>query len=206
MQAIHNDYYNTIEQYSTATFTDRGSKFIAHAFPLKQADEYKQIIKKLKEENPKANHFCYAYKIGLDNNNARSSDAGEPNGSAGKPILNQIISKQITNVLVVVVRYFGGTLLGVPGLINAYKTATSLALQTTPIVQKQVFEDYEVSCNYTVLNTIITMAKQFGCTIYKQEILLFAQIGISVPKPKVQEVLFKLGNIQGVKIDKKKIN
>ena len=97
-------------------------------------------------------------------------------------------------------------MLGVPGLINAYKTATSLALQTTPIVQKQVFEDYEVSCDYTVLNTIITMAKQFGCTIYKQEILLFAQIGISVPKPKVQEVLFKLGNIQGVKIDKKKVN
>lgn len=202
MQTTNSDYYNTIEQYSTATFTDRGSKFIAHAFPIKQADDYKQIIKKLKEENPKANHFCFAYKIGLDNNNARSSDAGEPNGSAGKPILNQILSKQITNVLVVVVRYFGGTLLGVPGLINAYKTATALALQTTPIVQKQVFETYIVSCDYTVINAVITTAKQFGCQINKQEVLLFAQIWISVPKPKVQELVYKLSDVQGVKIDK----
>ncbi|MFY8126796.1 MAG: IMPACT family protein [Chitinophagaceae bacterium] len=202
MQQFNNDYYNTIERYSTATFTDRGSKFIAHAYPINEAEDYKPIIKKLKEENPKANHFCYAYRVGLDNNNTRSSDAGEPNGSAGKPILNQIISKQVTNILVVVVRYFGGTLLGVPGLINAYKTATALALQTTPIIQKQVFENYVVSCDYTMINNVISFAKQYGCIITKQEILLFAQIFISVPKPKVQEVLFKISDLQGVKIEK----
>lgn len=202
MQGNNDLYYNTIEQQAVATFTDRGSKFIAHAFPILTAEEVKKQIKLLKEQHPKANHFCYGFKIGLDENNMRSSDAGEPNGSAGKPILNQILSKELTNVLVVVVRYFGGTLLGVPGLINAYKTATILSLQVTPTVQKQIFENYIVQCNYTMLNTIISTAKQFGCVISNHEVLLFATVSISVPKPKVQEFIYKLSHINGVSIKK----
>ena len=128
------NYYYTIEKESVAEFKDRGSRFIAYAFPVKNTDEVKKRLKSLKEEHPKAVHHCFAYRLGTDGNNFRSSDDGEPAGTAGKPILGQIDSKDLANVGLVVVRYFGGTLLGVPGLINAYKTVSSLALQLTPII------------------------------------------------------------------------
>src|SRR6476660_5099192 len=108
--------YYTIDQPSTAEYKDRGSRFIAYAYPIQTADDFKKHLQLLKKEHPKAVHHCFAFRIGLDGNNFRVSDDGEPSGSAGKPILGQIDSKQIVNVLVVVVRYFGGTLLGVPGL------------------------------------------------------------------------------------------
>ncbi len=130
------DYYYTIERSALAEFKDRGSKFIAFAFSITDAVGFKNRLNELKKKTSKAAHHCFAYRIGTDGNNFRSSDDGEPSGSAGKPILGQIDSKQLTNVAVIVVRYFGGTLLGVPGLINAYKTATALVLQTTPILQK----------------------------------------------------------------------
>src|ERR1043165_2969721 len=121
--------YKTIEKPSQAEFKDRGSRFIAYAFPIQTIDDFKKRLKELKEEHPKATHHCFAYRIGIDGDNFRSSDDGEPSGTAGKPILGQIDSKQATNMLIIVVRYFGGTQLGVPGLINAYKTAASLALE-----------------------------------------------------------------------------
>jgi len=133
---IDPEFYYTIERTTTAEFKDRGSKFIAFTFPLQTVDDFKKSLELIKKEHPKATHHCFAYRIGLDNNTYRVSDDGEPSGTAGKPILGQIDSKKLTNILVVVVRYFGGTLLGVPGLINAYKSAASLALQVTPVVQK----------------------------------------------------------------------
>src|SRR6187551_833896 len=132
----------TIEKPSVAEYKDRGSKFLAYAFPISTADDFKKRLKELKEEHPKAAHHCFAYRLGNDKNNFRSSDDGEPSGSAGKPILGQIDSKELTNVAVVVVRYFGGTLLGLPGLINAYKTSTSLVLQLTAIVQRPILIQY----------------------------------------------------------------
>src|SRR5260370_9227955 len=122
-------FYYTIEKTATAEFTERGSKFIAYACPVKSVDEFKETLNEIKKEHPKATHHCFAYRIGLDGNNFRVNDDVEPSGSAGRPILGQIDSKQLTNVLVVVVRYFGGTLLGVPGFINAQKTAAALAFQ-----------------------------------------------------------------------------
>jgi uncharacterized YigZ family protein len=119
--------YYTIEKESVAEFKDRGSRFLAYAFPVQNTDDFKKRLKALKEEHPKAAHHCFAYRIGNDNNVFRSGDDGEPSGSAGKPILGQIDSKGLTNTAIVVVRYFGGTLLGVPGLINAYKMVSSLA-------------------------------------------------------------------------------
>ena len=133
-----NDYYNTIDSPSIAEFKERGSKFIAYAFPVQTINDFKEKLAGIKKEHPKATHHCFAYRLGLDGSVFRVSDDGEPSGSAGRPILGQIDSKQVTNVGVVVVRYFGGTLLGVPGLINAYKTATSMALQITPIIAKPV--------------------------------------------------------------------
>ncbi len=122
------DHYFTIETQAVAEFKDRGSKFLAYSFPLKSTEEFKKHLHVLKKEHPKAVHHCFAYRVGFDGNNFRVSDDGEPSGTAGKQIIGQIDSKNLTNTLVIVVRYFGGTLLGVPGLIVAYKTAASYVL------------------------------------------------------------------------------
>ena len=125
------EFYKTIEQPAVAEFKDRGSKFTAYAFPIETVDDFKKHLQHLKKEHPKAVHHCFAYRIGTGGNNFRVSDDGEPSGTAGKPILGQIDSREVTNMAIIVVRYFGGSLLGVPGLINAYKTVSSLVLQVT---------------------------------------------------------------------------
>jgi uncharacterized YigZ family protein len=196
------DYYKTIQQPSTAEFKDRGSKFIAHAYPIENVNEFKINLQQLKKEHPKAVHHCFAYRLGTDGNTFRSSDDGEPSGTAGKPILGQIDSAEITNVMVVVVRYWGGTLLGVPGLINAYKTAAALALQVTPIVQKQIEVAYTVQFDYTQMNEIMLVLKQYSCTIIQQELQLFCSIQFGIPKNRLQEVLYKLNDMQNVELSK----
>jgi uncharacterized YigZ family protein len=193
-------FYNTIEKPSFAEFKDRGSKFLAHAYPILTADDFKKYLQQVKKEHAKAVHHCFGYRLGLDGNNFRVSDDGEPGGTAGKPILGQIDSKELTNVLVVVVRYFGGTLLGVPGLINAYKTATSLALQLTPVVQKQVQVDYRLQFDYTRMNDVMIIVRQFGCEVKKQDSQLFCELTLGVPKGRVNEVLFKLKELQTVEV------
>jgi uncharacterized YigZ family protein len=193
-------FYNTIGQEGMAEFKDRGSKFLAYAFPFSDAKELKPIIQKLKKEHVKAVHFCFAYRLGTDGNVFRSSDDGEPAGSAGKPILGQIDSKEITDVLVVVVRYFGGALLGVPGLINAYKTATSLTLQIVPIVQKPLLRLYNLQFDYTQMNDILIIVKQFGCIILSQENQLFSNIKLGIPDERQDDVLYRLKNLRNVEI------
>src|SRR6266566_1364316 len=143
------DFYYTIEKEATAEFKDRGSKFIGYAIPVGSVEDFSEKLKEVKKQHPKATHHCFAYRLGLDGNVYRVSDDGEPSGSAGRPILGQIDSKELINVLVVVVRYFGGTLLGVPGLINAYRSAAALALQMTPLVQRQVEKELVVQFGYT---------------------------------------------------------
>lgn len=189
------EFYLTIAQPANAEFKDRGSKFLAFAFPVSTLDECKRHLSNLKKEHPKAVHHCFAYKLGLDGTVFRSNDDGEPSGSAGKPILGQIISKQLTDVLVVVVRYFGGTLLGVPGLINAYKTATALVLQTTPIIQKPIEICKEYEFDYTKMNDIMLIVKKYNCTIIKQEIQLFCLLTIGIPKARINEVQYKIEEI-----------
>jgi uncharacterized YigZ family protein len=191
-------FYNTIGQPSTAEFKDRGSKFIAYAFPIETTDDFKKQLQILKKEHPKAVHHCFAYRIGTDGNNFRSSDDGEPSGTAGKPILGQIDSKDLTDVAVIVVRYWGGTLLGVPGLINAYKMAASMAFQVTPIVQKQVELKYSIEFDYTQMNEVMMVLKQFNCTVIAQEMQLFCMIKAGIPKNRLQEVLYKLHDLQNV--------
>ena len=184
------NFYNTVEQEGSAEFKDRGSRFTGYVFPFSKADSLKGILQKLKKEHVKAVHFCFAYRIGTDGNNFRSSDDGEPSGSAGKPILGQIDSKGVTDVLVVVVRYFGGTLLGVPGLINAYKTTASLVLQMVPSVQKAVLERYNIQFDYTAANDVISILKQFNCLIIRQENQLFSSIEAGIPLESKVEVLY----------------
>ncbi len=196
------DFYTTIEKPSVAEFKDRGSKFIAYAFPIAIANDFKKQLQLLKKEHPKAVHHCFAYRIGTDNNNFRSSDDGEPSGTAGKPILGQIDSKGITDVAVIVVRYWGGTMLGVPGLINAYKTATALALQVTPMVEKQIELNYTIEFNYTQMNEVMMIMKQFNCTIHFNEMQLFCNIRAGIPRNRLQEVLYRLNDLNQISVKK----
>lgn len=195
------DFYFTIEQEAVAEYKDRGSKFLAYAFAIGTADDFKKRLKALKEEHPKAAHHCFAYRIGLDGNTFRSVDDGEPAGSAGKPILAQLDSKNLTNTAVVVVRYFGGTLLGVPGLIQAYKTATSLALQLTPLLKKPVLLNYRLEFDYTLLNDVMLVVKRFGCTIVENETQLFCRLLIGIPKKEVEACTQKLADLHSVQVN-----
>ena len=197
------DYYYTIEKAATAEFKDRGSKFTAYAFPVEIVADFKQRLDELKKEHPKAVHHCFAYRIGLDGNTFRVSDDGEPSGTAGRPILGQIDTKQLTNVAIIVVRYFGGTLLGVPGLINAYKTSASMALQVIPVVQKQVEIIFKLQFDYTQMNEVMMIIKQTNCRVIKQELQLFCVMEIAIPKSNLEICHLKFENIRGLQVEKK---
>jgi uncharacterized YigZ family protein len=192
--------YCTIDQESVAEFTDRGSKFIAFASPINSIEAFKVFLQKLKKEHPKAVHHCFGYRLGLDGNQFRISDDGEPSGSAGRPILGQIDSRELTDTAIIVVRYFGGTLLGVPGLINAYKTVAALALQVVPTVQKQIEDVYELEFDYTLINEVMTIIKRYPCTIYKQDIQLFCHFRIGIPRQSLETCLQQLMHVHGVQI------
>ncbi len=196
-----NSFY-TISKPGFAEYRDRGSRFLAYAYPISHPDEFKVHLQELKKEHPKAVHHCFAYRIGTDGNQFRVSDDGEPSGTAGKPILGQIDSKQVTNVAVIVVRYFGGTLLGVPGLINAYKTVTALALQVTPVIEKQVELPYSIQFDYTRMDPVMTLLKSCQCRIIRQETQLFCVIEAGIPRNRLEEVLYKLREMPGVDCSK----
>jgi uncharacterized YigZ family protein len=198
------EVYYTIEKTATAEFKDRGSKFLAYAWPVRTVEQVKECLQEVKKEHPKATHHCFAYRLGTDGLQYRANDDGEPSGTAGKPILGQIDSKQLTDVLVVVVRYFGGTLLGAPGLINAYKMSTALVLQLIPAIQKNVESKYRLSFDYTILNDIMIIVKQQNCTVYSQELQLFCEMEIGIPKAAEELALLKFKDIHSLEISKVK--
>lgn len=192
--------YFTIETASEAEFKDRGSKFLAYAFPLENIEAFKRRLLVIKKQHPRAAHHCFAYRIGHDGNTFRVSDDGEPSGSAGKPILGQLDTRNITNTAIIVARYFGGTLLGIPGLINAYKTAASLALQVTPVIQKQVEVYYSLNFDYTRLNEVLIIIKQYNCRIIFQEIQLFCSMQIGIAVTRLPEFLYSFSQIENIEI------
>ena len=190
--------YKTILSAATGDFRDRGSKFLAYAYPVISAGAVKDKIQALKKEHPKAVHHCYAYRLGTSGTQYRAVDDGEPPGSAGKPILGQIDSMGLTNLLVVVVRYFGGTLLGVPGLINAYKTATNLALENAPTTEKWIEELTNINFDYPVMGEVLYLLKQAEATIYRQDLQLFCTVTAGIPKVNYDGIVKKLSEIRGV--------
>ncbi|UYQ93995.1 YigZ family protein [Chitinophaga horti] len=198
------EVFYTIEKKANAEFKDKGSKFLAYAFPVKSTEEVKEYLAEVKKEHPKATHHCYAYRLGTDGTQFRAVDDGEPAGSAGKPILGQIDSKQLTDTAVIVVRYFGGTLLGVPGLINAYKMSAAIVLQLVPSVQKNVETAYDLTFDYTILNEVMTVVKQQNCTVASQELQLFCTMRIGIPKANEELCLLRLKDIYGLEIAKVK--
>lgn len=198
-------FYYTIEKESFAEFKDRGSRFLAFAYPVSSVEECKQLLQQSRKAHPKAAHHCFAWRLGFDGNQFRQSDDGEPSGTAGKPILGQIDSKQLTNVMIIVVRYFGGTLLGVPGLIQAYRSATAMALQLVPIIQKPVEIGYELQFDYTQVNEVMNIIKQFNCTVISQEMQLFCIMQVGIAQSRLEEVLYRLKELHTVEV-KQKLN
>jgi uncharacterized YigZ family protein len=196
------DYFTTIDKEALAEFKDKGSRFLAHAFPIQHTNDFKLQLQRLKKQHSKAVHFCFAYRLGTDGNQFRSSDDGEPSGTAGKPILGQIDSKGLTDVAIVVVRYFGGTLLGVPGLIQAYKAAASMALQLTPAIQKPIEVKYNLQFDYTKQNEVMTILKQFNTTIIHQEQQLFCLITVGIAKARLTEFLYRIKDLHTVEVHK----
>lgn len=196
---LFDDTYKTIAQPTENIFRDRGSKFLAFAYPVTSDNDIKPIVSKLKAEHPKANHHCWAIRLGIDRSVFRVNDDGEPSGTAGRPILNTLLSRNITNVLVVVVRYFGGTLLGVPGLINAYKTATEMALDVAQVVEKTVNDIYTITFEYLQMNDVMRIIKDEQLQILDQVSELNCQIKFSVRKTQVEQVMSKVNKLSGVK-------
>jgi len=195
---LFDDTYNTIKQSTEALFKDRGSKFLAFAYPISNEQEVKKHLEALRGLHPKANHHCYAYRLGIDRSQFRVNDDGEPSGSAGRPILNVLLSKDVTNILVVVVRYFGGTLLGVPGLINAYKSATVEVLADAEFVQKTVNDIYEVSFDFEAMNDVMKVVKEFGLKISNQTYDNRCALTIEVRKSMLNQILGKMEKIDSL--------
>ena len=194
---LFDDTYLTIEKPSEAIFRDRGSKFLAFAYPINSEADIKTILTTLKTEHPKANHHCWAMRLGIDRSVFRVNDDGEPSGTAGRPILNTLLSRNITNVLVVIVRYFGGTLLGVPGLINAYKTATEDALNAAIIIEKTLDDSYIISFDYQQMNDIMKIIKEDNLTILEQQFDNDCMVKIAIRKMQVNRSINKLEKVEG---------
>jgi uncharacterized YigZ family protein len=193
------DTFKTVESPAEGIFRDKGSKFIGYIHPIISDDEVKPLLQQLRAEHPKARHFCWAYRLGLDTGNFRINDDGEPSGTAGRPILNSLLSAALTNVLVVVVRYFGGTLLGVPGLINAYKAATLEAINNSTIVVKTENNVLTVRCPYLQLNAVMRIIKETDLTVRSQTFDLQCTFVLEVRKAStdlLQSKLLQVGQIQ----------
>lgn len=196
--SLFEDTYITIEQPSEGMFRDKGSKFIAYAYPFKQETSLKEIVAELKTLHPKARHHCWAYRLSQDRSIFRVNDDGEPSGTAGRPILNVLLSKDVTNILVIVVRYFGGTLLGVPGLINAYKMATLDAIENAMFVQKTINDIIVIRFGYLQMNSVMRLVKEENLPILKQVFDNTCRIDIEVRKMQVNFVVDKLEKMEEV--------
>jgi len=183
------DTYKTIAKPSQEVlFKDKNSKFFGYAFPVKAEEDIKSKLELLKKEHHSARHWCYAYQIGKENITYRANDDGEPNNSAGMPIYGQIQSFGLTNILIVVVRYFGGVKLGVGGLINAYKTAAQLAIENSKIVTKTININYLIKFDYKNMNKVMRIIKEKQLNIVNQKLELDCQIHILVRKKEANSI------------------
>jgi len=196
---LFEDTYLTIEKASEGIFKDKGSKFLAYTFPVSSEEKIKEHLAELRKLHPSARHHCYAFRLGAAKQAFRANDDGEPSNTAGKPILGQIQSKDLTNILIVVVRYFGGTLLGVSGLINAYKLAALDSIQNATIIEKTVDEVYELKFDYLQMNDVMKIIKDEHLQILHQNFELNGELSFSVRKSnstKVYDMFSKISNLE----------
>lgn len=193
-------HYRTLGGDAEAVFKDKGSRFLAFAFAITDEDAFKARLAQLQEQHPKAVHYCYAWRLGASGSHYRAHDDGEPSGSAGRPILGQIDTKQLTDSGVIVVRYFGGTLLGVPGLIRAYKTAAAEALSLAPIVEKEITQVLHIRCDYTDINSVLYHLRQAGAHTLAQDMGLDCRLQVAVPLARLSGCLKALEPLHRVEV------
>jgi len=196
----YKDEYLTITKPAEGLFKDRGSKFLGFAFPVSTEEEVKENLEKIRNQYHDARHHCYAYMLGIEKENYRANDDGEPSSTAGKPILGQIRSFNLTNVLIIVIRYFGGTKLGVGGLINAYKTAAEEALKNAKIIKKTLHDIYELKFDYPQMNEIMRIMKEQNIEQIDQCFELSCSITLALRKAKAETVLSKFNPVENLKI------
>lgn len=190
-----NDTYLTIKSPSEGIFKEKGSKFLAFAYPISAVEEIKALIDQKRKEYHDARHVCYAYMLGNERLTFRANDDGEPSGTAGKPILGQINSNQLTNILIIVVRYFGGILLGTNGLITAYKTAAKEAISAATIETRLVENRHAIEFEYAVLNEVMRIVKEFNLNIVDQHQTEKCQLTFSVRQSQEETVLQRLNKL-----------
>ena len=195
------DTYKTIAYPSEEIlFKEKNSKFFGYAFPIDSEDQVKPLIEPLRKRHFNAVHFCYAYQIGIEKITFRANDDGEPSNSAGMPIYGQIQSQELTNVLIVIVRFFGGTKLGVGGLITAYKTAAQMALDATSIIEKTIDIHYLISFDYKNMNKVMRVIKEKNLEIITQKMEMSCEIEIATRKKNATIVLDTFENMFEVAI------
>ena len=201
MDFSENDLYKTIDFPSEEVLLkEKNSKFFGYAIPVTSEEEVKENLERLRKEHFSARHWCYAYQIGTEKIQYRANDDGEPNNSAGMPIYGQIQSFEVTNVLVVVVRYFGGVKLGVGGLISAYKIAAQMALENSEIVERTIDKHFIISFGYTNMNKVMRIIKEKNLQIISQKMEMDCEIEISIRKKNVQNLLDTFENLYEIKL------
>jgi uncharacterized YigZ family protein len=191
--------YKTIQNpVENILLKEKGSKFIGFAFPINNETELKTALEKIRTEHPKATHHCYAFRMGLKGENYRANDDGEPSGSAGLPIYNQLLAHEITNVLVISVRYYGGTKLGVSGLVKAYKESAKMTLEYAEIITKELETEIRIQFNFDQQNLIFTLLSKFDAKILSFETLEKCEINASLKLAEKEKLSEKLSEMQHI--------
>ncbi len=193
---VVNDCYLSIAEPSQGLYKEKGSKFLAFAYPVEQEDQAMEIVANLKKEYFDARHHCYAYRIGLTGDKWRMNDDGEPSSSAGRPIYGQLLSNELSDILVVVVRYFGGIKLGVPGLIRAYKSATADAIANAEIIEKIAVEFFTITFDYLQMNDVMKVLKEMNMTTISQSFDLTCTMEVRVRLTQIEQFYESLKNTQ----------
>ncbi|MEA4917576.1 YigZ family protein [Proteiniphilum sp.] len=194
------DTYKTVIRPAEGYITEKKSKFISHIFPVKSADEVKEILEEQRKKYYDARHICWAYMLGWERHEFRSNDDGEPSGTAGRPILGQINSAELTDVLITVVRYFGGTLLGTGGLIKAYKEAAADAITNAEIAEKTVDDIIEIAFDYTLLNEVMRVLKQLDAVRWTQDFSDSCRMRLEIRRSLAPQLTNMLTSIHGVAV------
>ena len=195
------DSYKSIAASSKGLFKDNGSRFIAHAYPVEKEEEVKEIVAALKKEYYDARHHVYAYRLGYKGDRFRANDDGEPSGSSGRPVLGQIDSKGLSDILVVVVRYFGGIKLGIPGLIRAYKTSTADALENAEIIEKIASRLFRIHFGYMSMNSVMKVMKDMELEQKNQKFDMECSIDTSVRLSLVDVFLERMNDVEGCRVE-----
>ena len=194
------DVYHSIAKTSEGSFKERGSRFLAYAFPVQNEEEVREHVKNLKKEHHSARHHCYAFRIGVKEPAFRSNDDGEPSGTAGRPIYGQILSRDLTNILIVVVRYFGGTKLGTSGLINAYRSAAEECLEHAEIIDLVIKKQCEIRLAYDLLNPVMRMIDEEGAEILEKDFTDTCRMLLNIRESDFERVTARIAKLPGIQL------